>query len=146
MEHAFSKDRDFKALLCLWAPPCPINLTQFLYTNSGLAWTPHHLIHYGKSCLTITPLEWLVAMNIFFDKNTGGKTFKTKWIFASNLISSILKALQDLSFMRFTSEPQLQKQLDYTKCLVSDVVSNAQNRAVKNWRCIPILDTALAML
>ena len=33
--------------------------------------------------------------------------------------------------MRFTSGPQLQRQLSYTKCLISDVVSNAQNRALK---------------
>ena len=33
--------------------------------------------------------------------------------------------------MRFTSGPQLQRQLNYKKCLVSDVVSNAQNRALK---------------
>ena len=44
-----------------------------------------------KVALTITPLEWLVAMHVTFDKNTGGKTFKIKWIFASNLILSILK-------------------------------------------------------
>ena len=39
MEHVFCMDRDFKAQLCLWAPPCPINLTQSWYTNSGLART-----------------------------------------------------------------------------------------------------------
>ena len=33
--------------------------------------------------------------------------------------------------MRVTPGPQLQRQLNYTKCLVSDVVSNAQNRALK---------------
>ena len=85
----------------------------------------------GKVVLPITPLEWLVAMHIIFDKNKGGKTSKIKWIFASNLILSILKALQDLSFMPFTPGPQLQRQLNYAKCLVSDVVSNAQNRALK---------------
>ena len=85
----------------------------------------------GKVVLTITPLEWLVAMHIIFDKNTGGKTSKIKWLFASNLILSILKALQGLSSTRFTPGLQLQRQLNYTKCLVSDVVSNAQNRALK---------------
>ena len=70
-------------------------------------------------------------MHIIFDKNTGGKKSKIKWIFASNLILSILKALQDLSSTRFTPGLQLQRQLNYTKCLVSDVVSNAQNRALK---------------
>ena len=44
-----------------------------------------------KAVLTITPLEWLVAMYVIFDKITGGKTFKIKWIFPSNLILSILK-------------------------------------------------------
>ena len=85
----------------------------------------------GKLVLTNTPLEWLMVMHMIFDKNTGGKTSKIMWIFASNLILSILKALQDLSSMRFTPGPQLQRQLNYTKCLVSDVVSNAQNRALK---------------
>ena len=33
--------------------------------------------------------------------------------------------------MRFTPGPQLQRKLNYAKCLVSDVVSNAQNRALK---------------
>ena len=70
-------------------------------------------------------------MHIIFDKNTGGKTSKIKWLFASNLILSILKALQGLSSTRFTPRPQLQRQLNYTKCLVSDAVSNAQNRALK---------------
>ena len=40
MEHVFCMDRDFKAQLCLWAPLCPINLTQSWYTNSGFARTP----------------------------------------------------------------------------------------------------------
>ena len=31
--------------------PSPINLTQSWYTNSGLARTPKHLIHYMKSCV-----------------------------------------------------------------------------------------------
>ena len=113
-------------------PPCPVNLIQFLYTNPGLAWTPRIALSItGKIVLTLTPLEWLVAMHIIFDKNTGKKTSKIKWIFASNLILPILKALQDLSSMRFIPGPQLQRQLNYTKCLVSDVVSNAYNRALK---------------
>ena len=61
-----------------------------------------------------------------FDKYMGGKTSKIKWLFAWNLILSILKALQGLSSTQFTPGPQLQRQLNYTKCLVSDVVSNAQ--------------------
>ena len=85
----------------------------------------------GQFVLTITSLEWLMAMHIIFDKNTGGKMFNFKWIFASNLILSILKALQDLSSMRFTPGPRLQRQPNYIKCLVSDVFSNAQNTALK---------------
>ena len=72
-----------------------------------------------KVVLTITPLEWLVVM------------YKIKWLFASNLILSVLKALQDLSSTCFTPGLQLQRQLNYTKCLVSYVVSNAQNRALR---------------
>ena len=33
--------------------------------------------------------------------------------------------------MRFTPGPQLQTELNYTKCLVSDIVSNTQNRTLK---------------
>ena len=33
--------------------------------------------------------------------------------------------------MCFIPGPQLQRQLNYTKCLVSDVVSKTQNRALK---------------
>ena len=85
----------------------------------------------GKVVLTITPLEWLVAMHIIFDKNTGGKTSKFKWLFASNSILSILKALQSWISTQFAPGLQLQRQLNYTKCLVSDVISSAQNRALK---------------
>ena len=66
-----------------------------------------------------------------FEQNTGGKESKIKWLFASNLILSICKALEGLTSTCFTSGLQLQRQLNYTKCLVSDVVSNAQNRAMK---------------
>ena len=68
--------------------------------------------------------------NNIFDKNTGGKISKIKWLFASNLILSILKALQGLGFMCFTPGLQFQRQLNYKKCLVSNVVFNAQNRAL----------------
>ena len=70
-------------------------------------------------------------MHIISNNNTGGKTSEIKWLFASNLISSFLKALQGLSSTHFTPGLQLQIQLSYTKCLVSDVASNAQNRALK---------------
>ena len=84
-----------------------------------------------KAVLTITSLEWLVAMSIVVDKNRGGKASKIKWLFVSNLILSILKALQGLSSRRFIPGLQLQRQLNYTKCLVSDVVSNTKNRALE---------------
>ena len=72
-----------------------------------------------------------MTVHIICDKNTGGKRSKIKWLFASNLILSISKALQGLSSTHFTPGPQLQRQLNYTKCLASDVASNAQNRALK---------------
>ena len=83
-----------------------------------------------KVLLSITPLEWLVVKHIIFDRNTWRRTSKIKW-FASNLILSILKALKGLSSTCFTPGLELQRQLNYTKCLVLDVVSNAQNRALK---------------
>ena len=49
----------------------------------------------------------------------------------SNLVLSILKTLQGLGSTRLTPGLQLQRQLNYTKCLVPDVVSNVQNRALK---------------
>ena len=49
-------------------------------------------------------------MHVIFEKNTGGKTSKIKWLFASNLILSILKALQGLGSMPFTPGLQLQTQ------------------------------------
>ena len=85
----------------------------------------------GKVVLTITPLEWPVAMHIIFDRNVGGKTSKIKWLFKSNLILSILKAIQDLGSICFTPGLQLQRQLNYTKCLVPDVVSNSQNKGTE---------------
>ena len=97
----------------------------------------------GKVVLTSTLLEWLVVMHINFDKNTGGKTSKIKWLFASNLILSIFIALQALCSTRFTPGLQLQRQLNYTKCLVPDIVSNTENGARKkqtmdlNPRCSP---------
>ena len=72
-----------------------------------------------------------MAIHITFDKNTGERTSKIKWLFASNLILSILKALQGLSSTRFTPGLQLQRQLSYTKCLVSELVSDAQNRVLE---------------
>ena len=132
MEHVFWMGRESKAQLCIWAPPSPINLTQSWHTN--LAWLepPHCLIHYEKSCVNhyTTWMTW-IAMHMFFDNNTGGKISKINRQFASNLILSILKALRDWCSACFTPGLQLQRQISYTKCLVSDVVSNAQNSALK---------------
>ena len=63
----------------------------------------------GKVVLTITWLEWLVRMHIIFDKNTGVKSSSIKWLFSSNFILSLLKALQGLGYMRFTPGLQLQR-------------------------------------
>ena len=59
------------------------------------------------------------------------KTSQIKGLFASNLILSILKVLQGLGSTRFNPRPQLQRQLNYAKCLAPDVVSNASKRALK---------------
>ena len=72
-----------------------------------------------------------MATHIIFDRNTEGKTSKIKWLFESNLILSILKALQGLGSTYFTPGLQLQRQLNYTKCLVPDVISNAQNKGTE---------------
>ena len=72
-----------------------------------------------------------MAVRIIFDKNTGGKTSKIKWLLPSNLVLSILKALQVLGSTRLTPGLQLQRQLNYTKFEVPDVVSKAQNRTLK---------------
>ena len=77
------------------------------------------------------------------DRNIGRKTSKIKWLFESNLILSIENALQVLGSIHFIPGLQLQRQLNYTKCLVPDA-SNAQNRALKKNRSwIQILDMAL---
>ena len=70
-------------------------------------------------------------MQIIYDKNTGGKIYKSKRLFASHLNRSILKASQGLNSTRFTPGLQLQRQINYTKCLVSNVISNAQNTTLK---------------
>ena len=72
-----------------------------------------------------------MAMHIIFDKNTGEKASKIKWLFASSLILSILKALQGFGSTRFTPGLQLQRQINYTKYPVSDLVSNAQNKGTE---------------
>ena len=51
--------------------------------------------------------------------------------FTSNLILFTLKALKGMSSTCFTPGLELQRQLNYKKCLILDVVSNAQNRALK---------------
>ena len=73
-------------------------------------------------------------MHIIYDKNKGEETSKIKLLFASNLILSILKALQGLGSTRFTPGLQLQKQLSYTEYMVPNT-----------GRWIKILDTILAI-
>ena len=62
---------------------------------------PDHLIHYGKALLTITPLEWLVATHIIFDRNTEEKKHLKLSDFLNQFqgIITILNALQDLASM-----------------------------------------------
>ena len=67
-------------------------------------------------------------MHLIFDQNTGGKTSKIKSLFASNSILSILKPLQGLGSTRLNPGLLMQRQLNYIKYLVPDVVSNAQNK------------------
>ena len=73
-------------------------------------------------------------MHIIYDKNKGEETSKIKLLFASNLILSILKALQGLGSTRSTPGLQLQKQLSYTEYMVPNT-----------GRWIKILDTILAI-
>ena len=131
MEHVFWMDRDFKAQLCLWAPSCPINLAKFWYKIQAWLEPPNHLIHYRKGCVNHYT-TWMTGGDEYnFWQKYRRKTSKLKWHFASNLIWSILQALQGLGSTRFTPGLQLQRQLNYTKRLVLDVVSNAQNWALK---------------
>ena len=100
----------------------------------------------GKVVLTITPLEWLVLMNIIFDRNTGAKT---KWLFESNLNYSCFKSFTGLGFYAFQLWPHLQRECNYTKCLVAlhpDVIFDAQNRTLKKTEVgfKQILDMVLA--
>ena len=66
----------------------------------------------GKVVLTIAQLKWLSEK----------KPSKTKWLFESNLIFSILKALQGLGSICLTLGLQLQSQFNYAKCLLPDVI------------------------
>ena len=75
MGHLFCMSRQFKAQLCLWAPPCPIDLTKSWYENSGLAWSPesphplkykHNLVLiYSNSCWYF----WEYSEMLFFISN-----------------------------------------------------------------------------
>ena len=85
MAPVFSSGRSFTTQLCLWAPPLPLNLTQSWCANSGMVRTLIISSITGKGVLTITPLKWLFAMHIIFDRNTGRKRSKIRWLFESNL-------------------------------------------------------------
>ena len=62
----------------------PHNFFSLLSIYSHL-WFPLLLLITGKVMLTITPLYWLVAEDIIFDTNAGGKTTKNKWLHKWNL-------------------------------------------------------------
>ena len=98
MESVFSMSRDFKAQLCLWTPPLPINSTRSWCTNSGMAPTEITSSILEKVVLTITRLEWLLATHINFDRNTGGKTSKIKLLFEPNFRYSSFKSTTELGF------------------------------------------------
>ena len=86
MGHVFCMNREFKAQLCLWAPPCPIDLMQSWYKNSGLAWTPesphplkykHHLVLvYSNSYW----YSWEYSEMLFFISN---------WIFSLGQVQKL---------------------------------------------------------
>ena len=84
-----------QTMLCLLAPPLPVNLTQSWCINSGTAQTQITSSIVGKVESTITPLEWLVAKHIIFDRNPEGKTSNITWLFVSN---SCFKSLTGLGF------------------------------------------------
>ena len=102
----------FKAQLSLWAQPLPIILTKSWCTNSGMVWT-------RKVVLIFTLLEWLVAMHIISDRNTGGKTTKIKWLLESNLRYSYLKSCTGLGFYVLYLWTTTAKATNYTTCLVA---------------------------
>ena len=121
---------DFKTQLCLWAPPGPISLTRFWYTNLGLAWTPEspHPLR-EKLCQPLHHLnDWWRCIK-FLTEIEEEKHIKLSYYLLQLL--SILKALQGLGSMCFTPGLKLQRQLNCTNCLVPHVVSNTQNRALK---------------
>ena len=86
------------------------------------------------SVVTITPLNWVLAMHIFFDRNTGRKKFKIKQLFESNLSSiAILKALQALAFNHLTLDfySKGNSNSQNVLALLPDILSNPQNLALK---------------
>ena len=85
MEPVLTMDRGFQAQLYLWSPPLPINVTRSWCTNLARAGTQITISITGKVLLTFTVLEWLVVMHMIFDRNTGGKISKNKWLFEPNL-------------------------------------------------------------
>ena len=85
MEPVLTMDWGFQAQLYLWSPPLPINVTRSWCTNLARAGTQITISITGKVLLTFTVLEWLVVMHMIFDRNTGGKISKNKWLFEPNL-------------------------------------------------------------
>ena len=83
---------------------------------------------------TITQLNWVLAMHIIFDRNTGRKKIKIKRLFESNLsYIAILKALQALTSKHLTLDLYCKGNSNSQNvlALLSEIVSNSQNLALK---------------
>ena len=111
--------------------------TTLMYKFS-YAWTWSTSFITRKVVLTITPLDWLLATQVIFDRNTGAKISKIKWLFDSILrYYSHFESFIGLGFWVLHPGLQLPRQLNYTKCLFAllpNVIPNAQNRALKKKR------------
>ena len=118
MKDVFWMGIDFKAQLCLWAPPCPINAILIYKFRLNLNSQIISSIT-GIAVLTCTPLEWLVAMHITFDKNTGGKTLSDyllqisfylfqklykAWVLCASLLDSNCKENSNIQNFSYVSK------------------------------------------
>ena len=97
----------------------------------------NHLINYWKSCVNHCDTGMPGGSAYNFDRNKGRKTFKIKWLLQLILMYySGIESFTLLGFYALHPWLQLQRQLNYTKSLVtllSHVVPNAQIRALKTW-------------
>ena len=96
VESEFSMDRGFKAQLFLRVPPLFINLTQSWCTDVGMAWTQVPISIRRKFVLTITPLEWMVATHIIFNKKKKQEEKRLKLSYYLNQIKGIIAILKAL--------------------------------------------------